>query len=61
VIQYSEALVMNSEGCGVLDTPLARSMTAVCEAAKAFAAYLAPLRRARMGGLCQALAEHFAT
>jgi hypothetical protein len=27
-IQYSRALVMKSKSCGVLDTPLSRSMTA---------------------------------
>jgi hypothetical protein len=31
-IQYSEASVIEPKSCGVLDTPLARSMTASCEA-----------------------------
>src|ERR1700723_2076178 len=31
-IQYSEAPLLDPRSCGVLDTPLARSMTASCEA-----------------------------
>ncbi len=34
VIQYSEAPMMKSKSRGVLDTPLSRSMTAICETAK---------------------------
>ena len=30
-IQYSEASVIESKGCGVLDTPLSRSMTGYME------------------------------
>jgi hypothetical protein len=33
-IQYSRVLVMESKGCGVLDTPLSRSMTAYYGAAR---------------------------
>jgi hypothetical protein len=33
-IQYSEASVMESRSCGVLDTPLSRSMTALGKGAK---------------------------
>jgi hypothetical protein len=36
-IQYSRALVMESKSCGVLDTPLSRSMTAYCGAAQCVA------------------------
>jgi hypothetical protein len=31
-IQYFEALVIETKSCGVLDTPLSRSMTALYEA-----------------------------
>jgi hypothetical protein len=34
MIQYSRALVMESKSCGVLGTPLSRSMTSTCGAAQ---------------------------
>src|SRR6266851_6895326 len=34
MIQYSRALVMESKSCGVLDTPLSRSMTPTRRAAE---------------------------
>ena len=37
MIQYSSALVMESKSCGVLDTPLSRSMTPTRSAVRQYA------------------------
>jgi hypothetical protein len=52
-IQYTRALVMEAKSCGVLDTPLSRSMTAYYGAAQCVAVASRSHRRVLLASLCK--------